>query len=105
MINLNNGTLVLSSNGVELEAFDHRDFLTYQLQFNYDKNSTNQLFIDYLETVLPDKDTQRTLQEVCAYLFIKGLKLELIFFLYGSGANGKSVLLVLKISATLQLKV
>jgi putative DNA primase/helicase len=35
---------------------------------------------------------QRTLQEVCGYLFIKGLKLEKIFFLYGTGANGKSVL-------------
>jgi putative DNA primase/helicase len=35
---------------------------------------------------------QRTLQKVCGYLFVKGLKLEKIFFLYGAGANGKSVI-------------
>jgi putative DNA primase/helicase len=42
--------------------------------------------------VLPDKDTQKTLQQSVAYLFIRDLKLELVFFLYGIGANGKSVI-------------
>ncbi len=92
MINLNNCTLVLSSDGVQTKTFDYRDFLTHQLPFNYDVKAFNKIFADYLDEVLPDKDTQRTLQETCGYLFIKGLKLEKIFFLYGAGANGKSVL-------------
>ncbi len=91
IINLKNGSLVLSDKGVELKAFDYRDFLTHQLDFNHDPSAINKLFIDYLDVVLPDKDTQRTLQQVAGYLFIKGLKLEKVFFLYGTGANGKSV--------------
>lgn len=92
MINLNNCTLVLNSDGVHTKPFDYKDFLTHQLPFDYDKNAVNNIFLDYLNDVLPDEGTQRTLQEVCGYLFIKGLKLEKIFFLYGTGANGKSVL-------------
>lgn len=92
MINLNNCTLVLNSEGVTIKEFDYRDFLTHQLPFNYDSTARNLILEKYLDDVLPDKDTQRTLQEVCGYLFIKGMKLEKIFFLYGTGANGKSVL-------------
>jgi putative DNA primase/helicase len=92
IINLKNGSLVLDENGATLKAFDHRDFLTHQLDFAYDTEAVNMLFIAYLERVLPDADTRRTLQNVVGYLFIKGLKLEKIFFLFGTGANGKSVL-------------
>ena len=92
MINLSNCTLVLNSDGVTVKDFDYRDFLTHQLPFNYDAKARNNTFEKYLDEVLPDKDTQRTMQEVCGYLFVKGLKLEKMFFLYGTGANGKSVL-------------
>ncbi len=92
MINLNNCTLVLNSDGVRVKDFDYRDFLTHQLPFAYEPEAHNLIFKEYLNDVLPDKDTQKTLQDVCGYLFIKGLKLEKIFFLYGQGANGKSVL-------------
>lgn len=92
MINLANCTLILNSNGVQIKDFDYRNFLTHQLPFNYDESATNKLFYKYLDEVLPDKKTQRTLQDVCGYLFVKGVKLEKIFFLYGTGANGKSVL-------------
>lgn len=91
IINLKNGSLVLSDKGVELKPFDYRDFLTHQLDFNHDPSATNYLFLDYLNAVLPNKDTQKTLQQVAGYLFIKGLKLEKVFFLFGTGANGKSV--------------
>ncbi len=91
MVNLQNGTLVLSSNGVEVKPFDHRDFLTHQLDFHYDPKARNDIFLNFLDDVLPNKETQKTLQEVAGFLFLKGIKLELIFFLYGTGANGKSV--------------
>ncbi len=92
MINLSNCTLVLNSDGVTVKPYEYRDFLTHQLPFNYNPKAHNAIFQKYLDEVLPDKETQRTLQETCGYLFIKGLKLEKIFFLYGTGANGKSVL-------------
>lgn len=91
IINLKNGSLVLDENGATLKPFDYRDFLTHQLDFNHDPTAKNDIFQQYLDDVLPDTDTQKTLQQVAGYLFIKGLKLELTFFLFGTGANGKSV--------------
>ena len=91
IINLQNGSLVLGDAGVTLKGFDHRDFLTHQLDFEYNKTAKNALFQQYLDRVLPDKDTQQTLQQTAGYLFVKGLKLEKVFFLFGTGANGKSV--------------
>ena len=91
IINLKNGSLVLSEAGMVLKAFDYRDFLTHQLDFAHNPAAKNNLFLNYLDQVLPDRDTQRTLQDVAGYLFIKGLKMEKVFFLFGTGANGKSV--------------
>jgi putative DNA primase/helicase len=91
IINLANGSLVLSESGIKLKPFDYRDFLTHQLDFDYDPKAINTAFLTYLEQVLPDADTRRTLQQVAGYLFIKGLKMEKVFFLFGTGANGKSV--------------
>ncbi len=91
IINLLNGSLVIDQGGVNLKPFDYRDFLTHQLDFNHDAKAVNSDFLVYLKRVLPDADTRRTLQEVAGYLFVKGLKMEKVFFLFGTGANGKSV--------------
>lgn len=92
IINLQNGSLVLSDTDVHLKPFDHRDFLTHQLDFEHNATGDhNALFIQFLVEVLPDADTRKTLQQVAGYLFIKGLKMEKIFFLFGLGSNGKSV--------------
>lgn len=91
-LNLLNGTLKIDSNGIELTEFNPKHFLTHQLDFKYDKSAINQLWLDFLDKVLPDKDTQKTLQQSLGYLFIRGLKLEKAFFLVGNGSNGKSVI-------------
>ena len=91
IINLKNGSLVLSEKGIDLKEPDHKDFLTHQLDFSYLRKASNRQFLAYLTEVLPDEDTRKTLQEVAGYLFIKGLKMEKVFFLFGTGANGKSV--------------
>jgi putative DNA primase/helicase len=43
--------------------------------------------------VLPDQESQRVLAEFMGYVFTRNMKLEKVLFLYGSGRNGKSVLL------------
>lgn len=92
LLNLKNGTLRISLNGISLSEFRPTDFQTNQLDFEYDPSSKNQLWIDFLETVLPSKETRKTLQQALAYLFIQDLKLEKAIFLYGTGSNGKSVI-------------
>lgn len=91
-LNLLNGTLRIDKDGVDLVPFNSKHFLTFQLNFKHDKNSVNQTWLDFLDIALPDKDTQKTLQQAIGYLFIKDLKLEKVIFLYGIGSNGKSVI-------------
>lgn len=93
LINLRNGTYVIGHNNRFLRNFEEDDFLTYQLQFDYDPNSAAPLFKTYLDRVLPDIEQQKILSEFIAYVFIKSktLKLEKALILYGGGANGKSV--------------
>ena len=93
LVNLGNGTFEISKDKQVLRAADRRDFITYQLPFDYDQTATCPLFMSYLNTVQPDLDRQKILAEYLGYLFIKAstLKLEKTLLLYGSGANGKSV--------------
>jgi len=91
LINLLNGTFNIET--MELQQFNPDDFLTYQLPFEYNPQATNSLWDNFLDKILPDKNTQRTLQEVLGSIFVKGLKLEYAYFLYGGGANGKSVVM------------
>jgi len=93
LINLQNGTFEISENKRELRPFERNDFLTHQLNFEYEPDATAPLFQKYLDEVLPDTDKQKVLAEYCGYIFIKKgvLSLEKMLVLYGTGANGKSV--------------
>ena len=95
LINLLNGTFEISPKETTLRPFDPLDFITYQLQFEYDPAAKAPIFQAYLDRVLPDLDSQKVLAEYLGYVFIKHdskvLKLEKALLLYGTGANGKSV--------------
>lgn len=95
LINLQNGTFEISSQGTKLRPFDRKDFITYQLPFEYNPEAKAPIFQAYLNRVLPDQERQRVLAEYLGYVFIKhgsnGLKEEKALVLYGTGANGKSV--------------
>ena len=94
LINLLNGTFEIDGYDTRLRKPEKEDLLTYQLPFKYDENAECPIFDEYLNTVLPDKDNQKVLMEYLGYLFVKNdtLKLEKALILYGTGANGKSVL-------------
>lgn len=95
LINLQNGTFEISPQGNNLRPFERADFITYQLPFEYNKDSEAPIFKTYLDKVLPDKERQNILAEYLGYVFIKhgskSLKEEKALVLYGTGANGKSV--------------
>jgi len=92
LLNVQNGTLHISNNGVELKPFDYRDFMTHQLDIKYEPTVVNDLWINFLEHILPDEDTRKTLQQSLGSLIVRGIKLEKVIFLYGTGSNGKSVI-------------
>ncbi len=96
LINLQNGTLEVSKTGFNLREHRREDFLTYQLQFTFDQKAQRPLFDNYLKRVLADEKLQNILSEFIAYCFTRHLKLEKCLFLYGTGANGKSVFFDIK---------
>jgi putative DNA primase/helicase len=95
LINLQNGTFEINPKGTKLRPFNRKDFLTYQLPFDYNKDAEAPIFKAYLDEVLPDIERQNVLAEFLGFLFIKHdsnrLKEEKALILYGGGANGKSV--------------
>lgn len=94
LINLRNGTLnILANSDIKSQPFNQKDFLMYCLDYDYNPDAKCPLFTKYLDRVLPDKESQKVLQELIGSIFIKNINLEKIGILLGSGANGKSVLL------------
>jgi len=79
----------------DFSFLDHNKIfgLDYCLDFEYNSDAKNELWLNFLDDVLPNKDTQKTLQQVIGNLLIQGLKIEVLPFLYGTGGNGKSVVL------------
>ena len=104
MINLSNGTFVISPTARYLKPFDKDDFMLYKLSFPYESNASCPKFLSYLDRVLPDINKQKVLAEFLGYVFLKNnvLKLEKGLILYGDGSNGKSVFfeIVLKLLGT-----
>jgi putative DNA primase/helicase len=94
LINLKNGTFEITPKKQFLRAFKKSDFLTYQLPFAYDREATAPQFKKFLDEVLPEPELQNILAEYLGYIFVKNsvLKLEKVLLLFGTGANGKSVL-------------
>jgi len=96
LINLVNGTFEITNSGNTLRPFNPADFLLYQLPFAYNPAAKAPLFESYLNRVLPDIERQNILAEFLGYVFIKNgsntFKGEKALILYGTGANGKSVL-------------
>lgn len=91
LINLQNGTYEINRGIGRLRDFDPKDFLTYQLPFEYDEKAECKLFKAYLDKVLPDSESQKVIQEFMAYIFTPEMNLEKCLVLLGSGQNGKSV--------------
>lgn len=96
LINLQNGTFEIDKGITSSRSFDHKDFLTYQLNFSFDKNAKAPDWQNFLDYVLPDISCQQILAEYIGYVFIrhgaKLLKEEKLLILYGTGSNGKGVI-------------
>ncbi|MGI8542824.1 MAG: DNA primase family protein [Aridibacter sp.] len=91
LINLKNGTFDINGNGQNLRSFNRNDFLTYQLDFEMTETATCPKWQVFLDKVLPEKEKQKVLAEYLGYIFARHLKLEKTLILFGTGANGKSV--------------
>lgn len=93
-LNLANGTLVLRKDGsVTLREHRKEDLFTYTLNYAYDAQATCELWMSFINRVLPEMASREVLREFISYCFCKGHFLEVMLMLYGGGLNGKSVTL------------
>ncbi|MEN9885306.1 MAG: hypothetical protein RLZZ420_2523, partial [Bacteroidota bacterium] len=93
LINLDNGTIVITSSGVRLESHSAHRAMFYKLNYPFDPSASYHKWQAFLNVVLPDPTMQMVLAEFTASGFISNqtLKLEKALILFGGGANGKSV--------------
>lgn len=91
LINLQNGTFEITDKEQKKREFRSSDFITYQLPFDFEKDAGCPKWQNFLDVVLPDKSKQDVLAEYIGYVFARNLKLEKTLILFGTGANGKSV--------------
>ena len=72
---------------------------TIGLPFSYDENAKCPQWQQFLEQILPDKDSRQFLQEIFGYCLTPDTSLQKFFLFEGTGGNGKSV--VLRVLTTL----
>jgi putative DNA primase/helicase len=93
LINFQNGTLEFKVTG-EVHLREHRpeDQLLYVLPYEYDPTATCSKWQQFLDEVISEEGKQESLAEFLGSCF-SDVKHEKILLLYGTGANGKSVVM------------
>lgn len=103
VINHQGGTIIIDENGnITHKAHEREDCMTYVLPYAYDPNAKATKWNKVLERALPDEAVRMVVQEYAGYLFLPGY-IQNFLFLYGQGANSKS-LIVKVISALFDKK-
>lgn len=83
-----NGVLILKTK--EFRANRKEDLIFKRSPVVYDPSATCPIWLKYLERVVPDQGTRDFLQRACGYSMTGLTQEQLLFFLYGTGKNGKS---------------
>ena len=93
-LNLRNCSIYFDDDAI-LRKIEHSPerFYTYVLDYDYldDVQYSDTLFQRFLDTSLPDKESQDVLAEFIGSCLCRKIKHEKALFLYGRGSNGKSV--------------
>jgi putative DNA primase/helicase len=91
LFNCNNGTVDLRTG--ELRPHDPDDHISKITDVDYDPGATAPTWDKFLARILPDKDLRAFMQRLVGYALLGECREEILPFLYGSGANGKSTCL------------
>jgi putative DNA primase/helicase len=92
LLNVKNGTLDLRSG--ELREHRRDDYITKKILVDFDPAAPAAGWDAFLDRVTGgDEDLQAYLQRIAGYCLTGSIEEQKLFFLYGSGSNGKSVFL------------
>lgn len=92
LINLNNGTFDLRT--FEMLPHDQANMITKMANVDYNPEAQCPQWLAFLDRIFKSQDEKKHLisflQRACGYSMTGDTKEQVMFFLYGSGANGKS---------------
>ena len=94
-LNMQNGTLVIRSDGSMPTLRDHcrDDMFFYALGYNYDPQAECPMWQAFLNRNVPEAGAQTELAEFIGYALTRKHFLNKMLWMIGAGANGKSVVL------------
>jgi len=84
---------VLNLNTMELSNHDPAFLFRNYIRTDYDPNADCPKFKKWLEEVLPDPSMRECVQELFGYCFLRDYPIHKLFFLVGTGRNGKGTLI------------
>jgi len=90
-LNVLNGTVDLKTG--ELLLHSRADLITKLAEVEYDPNAEAPVFQAFLEKVLPSEALRKFVQKAVGYSLTGDISEQSLFFLHGSGANGKTTLM------------
>jgi putative DNA primase/helicase len=91
LLNCENGVVDLHTG--TLRGHDRRDRITRMAPVSYDAHARCPQFTEFLERIVPEADVRAFMQRAIGYGLTGLTREQSLFFLYGSGSNGKSTLL------------
>jgi putative DNA primase/helicase len=91
LLNVENGTLDLHTG--QLHTHRQEDYITKLAPVEYDPDAAAPQWEAFLKRVLPDEQVRAYVQRAAGYGCTADVSAQCLFFLYGSGANGKSTFL------------
>lgn len=91
LLNCLNGTLDLRTG--ELREHRREDLITKVTKVGYDRDAYCETFARFIERILPDPEVQMFVQRAAGYTLLGDPREEVLFFVYGPPASGKSTLL------------
>jgi putative DNA primase/helicase len=90
LFNLNNGTYDLKKH--KIKSHEPKDLITAKVNFNFDANAKCPEWIKFINQVTSENiDLQKYIQKLCGYCLMGERNEQIIAFIVGPGANGKSV--------------
>lgn len=85
---------VINIQTMEVRTRTKTDFWSFELDVDYEEKSEKDLKIkDYISSLFKDEDTEEYVSKLIAYMFSGLINARKFFTFYGSGRNGKSMLI------------
>lgn len=91
LLNVRNGTLNLRTG--ELHPHSATQLITRLVDVDYSPKATAPRFMKFIERILPDRELRDFVKRALGYSATGSVGEQVLFFAFGDGSNGKSVLL------------